>query len=117
MLLAACTHSTCPPPVTSVGADDVPPPDEQLKRWQGIEVAVIDALKGGVPDAKIEPWLKRIAEPLAQPEPAQFDPALYAAQCNARNLLFTPIVQLAADPAISDDGKTTLVAIKQLLGA
>ncbi len=81
-----------------------------------IAVAVIDALKGGVPDDKIEPWLKRIAEPLEQPETAQFDPKLYAAQRNARNLLFTLIVQLSSDSEISDDGKTTLLAIKRLLG-
>lgn len=82
-----------------------------------IAAAVTDALRGGVPDAKIEPWLKQLAEPLELPETAQFDPTLYAAQRNARNLLFTLIVQLSADPEISDDGKTTLRAIQKLLGS
>ncbi len=81
-----------------------------------IAVAVIEALKGGVPDDKLEPWLKQLVEPLEQPESAQFDPKLYAAQRNARNLLFTLIVQLSSDPKISEDGKTTLLAIKRLIG-
>lgn len=80
-----------------------------------IAIAVIEAVKRGVPDDKIGPWLGRLAAPLEQPESAQFDPALYGAQRNARNLLFTLFVQLSVDPKPSEDAKAMLQAIRTLL--
>lgn len=81
-----------------------------------IAIAVLEAVKRGVPDDKIEPWLARLAAPLEQPERAQLDPALYGAQRNARNLLFTLFVQLSVDPKPSDDAKAMLQAIRTLIG-
>lgn len=82
-----------------------------------IATAVIEALRGGVPDDKIEPWVKKLIAPLEVEETPQFDPVMYAAQRNARNLVFTLIVQLSSDPKISDDGKTALQTIRRLVGA
>lgn len=81
-----------------------------------IAIAVIEAVRRGVPDHKIEPWLARLAAPLGQPETAAFDPALYGAQRNARNLLFTLFVQLSVEPKPSDDAKAMLQAIRTLIG-
>jgi hypothetical protein len=63
-------------------------------------VAVIAAIKRGVTKPALEAWLEKIIEPLkAKPSPA-FDLPKYAAQRNARNLLFSLFVQvsLTKDP-------------------
>lgn len=80
-----------------------------------IAVAVLDALKRGVPDDKLVAWVKTLATPLGERETAQFDPALYAAQRNARNLLFTLFVQLSVIEQPSDDARRALEAIRALL--
>lgn len=81
-----------------------------------IAVAVLDALRRGVPDDKLAAWIKTLAAPLEQAETATFDPALYAAQRNARNLLFTLFVQLSVEPKPSDDATKALAAIRTLIG-
>lgn len=81
-----------------------------------IAVAVIEALRRGVPDDKVVAWVETIAEPLKQPETAQFDAVLYAAQRNARNLLFTLFVQLSVDDKGSEDSTRALAAIRALIG-
>jgi hypothetical protein len=82
-----------------------------------IAIAVLEAVKRGVPDDKIEPWLARLAAPLGRPETADFDPALYGAQRNARNLVFTLFVQLSVDPKPSEDAKAMLQAIRTLIAS
>jgi hypothetical protein len=80
-----------------------------------IAVAIIEALKGGVPDEAIEPWLKKLAGPLEQPETAEWNPGLYAAQRNARNLLFTLYVQIATGKPPAGDVKLMFDTIVRLL--
>lgn len=77
-----------------------------------LAVAVLEALRRGVPDAALVAWVERLAAPLREPEPARFDPALYAAQRNARNLLFTVFVQLSVAAAPSDAMQRAFVAIR-----
>jgi hypothetical protein len=58
-------------------------------------VAVIAAVKRGVTKPALEAWLEKIIAPLkTQPSPV-FDLRKYAAQRNARNLLFSLFVQVA----------------------
>ncbi len=80
-----------------------------------IAVAVLEVLRRGVPDDKLAAWIKTLAAPLEQADTATFDPALYAAQRNARNLLFTLFVQLSVDPKPSDDAQRALAAIRSLI--
>ena len=56
-------------------------------------LAVLHA--GAVGDDVYAQWLKDIAAPLLERSKSDFDPALFAAQRNARNLLFTLFVQLS----------------------
>ncbi len=82
-----------------------------------LAIPVIEVLRRGVPDDKITAFVAALAEPLQQPEPAQFDAPLYAAQRNARNLLFTLFVQLSVDQKPSDDMQRALAAIKTLIAS
>lgn len=55
--------------------------------------------RGLVDDAAIDAWLGRVGEPLAAGWPDPFDPGLYAAQRNARDLLVSLFVALSFDDA------------------
>lgn len=55
--------------------------------------------RGLVDDEALERWLGQLAGPLAEAFPEPFDPALYAAQRNARDLLVSCFVALSFDPA------------------
>ena len=63
-------------------------------------VAVIAAVKRGVTKPALEAWLEKIIEPLKEKPSPVFDLPKYAAQRNARNLLFSLFVQvsLVKDP-------------------
>ena len=54
--------------------------------------------RGLVDDARLDAWLTAIAAPLARGFPEPFDPTLYAAQRNARDLLVSCFVALSFDP-------------------
>src|SRR5699024_8479246 len=56
------------------------------------------ARRGLVVDAAWDAWLARVGEPLAAGFPEPFDPVLYAAQRNARDLLVSCFVALSFDP-------------------
>lgn len=53
--------------------------------------------RGLVDDAALDAWLARVAAPIAAGWPDPFDPALYAAQRNARDLLVSLFVALSFD--------------------
>ena len=55
--------------------------------------------RGLLDDAALDAWLARVAEPIGKPWPAPFDPVLYAAQRNARDLLVSLFVALSFDDA------------------
>ena len=55
--------------------------------------------RGVVDGAPLEAFLVALSAPLREPWPPTFDPALYAAQRNARNLLYTLMVALSLMPA------------------
>jgi hypothetical protein len=76
---------------------------------------VIEALRRGVPDDRFDTFLAALIAPLKEGDAAAFEPKLYAAQRNARNLLFTLYVQLSLDPKPSDDVKRAADAIRALI--
>ena len=55
--------------------------------------------RGLVDGAPLQEFLVALSAPLREPWPATFDPSLYAAQRNARNLLYTLMVALSLMPA------------------
>jgi hypothetical protein len=55
--------------------------------------------RGLLDDEALDGWLARVAEPIGKPWPAPFDPVLYAAQRNARDLLVSLFVALSFDDA------------------
>ncbi|HVK71839.1 MAG TPA: DUF2785 domain-containing protein [Kofleriaceae bacterium] len=55
--------------------------------------------RGLIDDAAIDGWLGRVADPLTAGWPDPFDPTLYAAQRNARDLLVSLFVALSFDDA------------------
>ena len=57
--------------------------------------AVINAVKRGVTKAALEDWLAKIIAPLAEKPTPVFDLPKFAAQRNARNLLFSLFVQVS----------------------
>ncbi len=80
-----------------------------------LAVPVVEALRRGVAAARIDAWLAAIAAPLGEPEPVEHDPLLYAAQRNARNLLFTLFVQLSLLPEPTGSVPYALDQLKILL--
>jgi Protein of unknown function (DUF2785) len=65
-----------------------------------LAVAVVSAAKAGLAPAVIDAWLAALKAPLAEQLTQAFDPGLFAAQRNVRNLLFTLYVHgsTATDP-------------------
>jgi hypothetical protein len=65
-----------------------------------LAVAVISAAKAGLAPAAIDAWLAALKAPLTEQLTPTFDPGLFAAQRNVRNLLFTLFVHgsTATDP-------------------
>jgi hypothetical protein len=60
-------------------------------------------------------WLARLAVPLAAPQPAAFDRALFAAQRNARNLIFTLFVALSVEASPNAAQSAALVALRKTI--
>ena len=77
---------------------------------------VLEAVRRGISPAAIDAWLQVIAAPLGEPALAEFEPGQYAAQRNARNLLFTLFVQLALDPAPAGQAAYLRDKLRVLLG-
>ncbi len=65
-------------------------------------------------DAALDAWLARIAAPIALGFPEPFDPVLYAAQRNARDLLVSCFVALSFDP--EPGAVAALARLRALLG-
>ncbi len=63
-----------------------------------LAMPVLEAVKRGVAHDALDAWVAALAAPLGEPWPDPFDPALYAAQRNARNLLVTLFTQLTLLP-------------------
>lgn len=63
-----------------------------------LALPVLEAVRRGIATTRLDAWVDAIAAPLREPWPDPFDPALYAAQRNARNLLVTLYAQLALMP-------------------
>lgn len=76
---------------------------------------VIEAARRGLPAARRDAWIAALLAPLADPGGADFDPGLYAAQRNARNLLFTLFVQLSLAPELSAGEQDLLEAVRRAL--
>ncbi|HUQ07888.1 MAG TPA: DUF2785 domain-containing protein, partial [Kofleriaceae bacterium] len=55
--------------------------------------------RGLLDDAAVDAWLRTVGEPLAAGWPDPFDPTLYAAQRNARDLLVSVYIALSFDDA------------------
>lgn len=75
---------------------------------------VLEAVRAGVAPERVDAWLATVAAPLQERGGATFDAGLYAAQRNARNLLFTLFVQLSLDPAPNDGTRALLARITKL---
>lgn len=75
---------------------------------------VLEAARRGLGADRVDAWLAALSAPLGE-RGASFDPGLYAAQRNARNLLFTLFVQLSLDGAPSDGTRKLLAQITALL--
>lgn len=68
-----------------------------------------------VTDAQLDAWLARVAEPIARGWPQPFDPVLYAAQRNARDLLVSTFVALSFDD--SAGGAAALARLRTFLAS
>jgi len=60
-------------------------------------------------------WLAKLAAPLAAPEPAAFDHALFAAQRNARNLIVTLFVALSVEASPNPAQTAALAALHKTI--
>lgn len=80
-----------------------------------LALPVLEVLRRGVAAAGVDAWLDAIVAPLREPGTADFDPALFAAQRNARNLLFTLFVQLSLTPSPGDGERHALDRLRALL--
>ncbi len=82
-----------------------------------LALPVLEVVRRGVATARLDAWVEALAAPLLERGGADFDPALFAAQRNARNLLFTLFVQLSAEPTPSAATAHLFARIRALLGA
>ena len=78
-------------------------------------VSVIVAVKAGVTQQAIDAWVAALRAPLVEKLTPTFDPGLFAAQRNARNLLFTLFVHLTTTPAPTPGEVALLAGIRALL--
>ncbi|MEO8705282.1 MAG: DUF2785 domain-containing protein [Kofleriaceae bacterium] len=77
--------------------------------------AVLEAARRGLGKDKIAAFLAALAAPLGEAMTRSFDAKLFAAQRNARNLLFTLFVQLSLEPQPSDGMRMLLDQLRALL--
>ena len=77
---------------------------------------VLELLRLGHLDAAgFAAWMPRLAAPLFEDGGKKFDPALFAAQRNSRNLLFTLFVALSMEKAPSPAQSAALAALHALI--
>lgn len=77
---------------------------------------VLAVVKAGVPADALATWIATLRSPLVEKLAPAFDAGLFAAQRNARNLLFTLYVQLStAKDALSPGEQALFDAIKLLI--
>lgn len=72
--------------------------------------------RGLVDGAPLQAFLDALTAPLREPWSATFDPALYAAQRNARNLLYTLMVALSLMPADDPHAASALQQVRAKIG-
>ena len=80
-----------------------------------LAVAVLAAVKRGIAKPALEAWLQKVVAPLTERATPVFDASTFAAQRNARNLLFTLFVQvsLAKEPTAGE--RELLETVRALL--
>ena len=79
---------------------------------------VLALVRRGIVDGPpLQAFLTALAAPLAEPWSSQFDPKLYAAQRNARNLLYTLMVALTLSPADDPHIAAAAQQVRATLGA
>jgi hypothetical protein len=76
---------------------------------------VLAAARAGLAANRVDAWLAAIAAPLRERMGHAFDAGVYAANRNARNLLFTLFVQLTLDPSPTDGTRALLARVTQVL--
>lgn len=82
-----------------------------------LAAAVLAAARAGLDPAQVERWLATLAAPLTERATPVFDAGLFAAQRNARNLLFTLYTQLSLATAPTPGEQQLLAAVRALLAA
>lgn len=80
-----------------------------------LAVAVVSAAKGGLAADAIDRWLTALAGPLLEKMTPVFDPGLFAAQRNVRNLLFTLFVHGSTAPEQTPGEKLLFEKVRALL--
>ena len=80
-----------------------------------LAVAVVAAARGGIAQPALVAWLGSIKAPIIERFGPAFDAGRYAAQRNARNLLFTLFVQVSLMPAPSDGERRLLDSVRAVL--
>jgi hypothetical protein len=80
-----------------------------------LAVAVVAAARAGLAPPVLVAWLASIKAPVTERWGPAFDAGRYAAQRNARNLLFTLFVQISVMPAPSDGERRLLDAVRAVL--
>lgn len=80
-----------------------------------LAVAVVSAAKAGLAPQAIDAWLAALRAPLVEKPTQAFDPGLFAAQRNVRNLLFTLFVHGATAPDPSAGEKILFEKVRALL--
>jgi hypothetical protein len=78
---------------------------------------VLEAARAGLATERVTGWLATLAAPIELGGSRVFDPRLFAAQRNARNLLVTLFVQLTLDRAPNDGTRALLDRITRFLAA
>ncbi len=71
--------------------------------------------RGLVSEPLLESWLEGIAAPFRERGGGEFDVSLYAAQRNARNLLFTLHTRLSVMESLSPAQEAALATLTQAL--
>lgn len=80
-------------------------------------VAVIAAVKRGITKPALEAWLEKIIAPLKEKPSPVFDLPKYAAQRNARNLLFSLFVQVSLAKEPTPGEQMLLELLRTVLGS
>ena len=79
-----------------------------------LAAAVIATVRAGLAEGAIDRWLAAVSAPLTERLTPVFDAGLFAAQRNARNLLFTLFVQLSLAPQPGPGEQQLLAGVRKL---